>query len=421
MSCLQKTQCLGVLLLAFLCLPMANLCAAYTVPDSYLHPKLTVEIGSARYPVGHTDDSPVFQQAIDDVHTAGGGHVVVPAGEYRVMNLQLKSEVHIRFNKDVILRPCLSSGKHKKEVNLFDLGGDGPIKNASLTGPEARTVFDFTKMTADLRAVTVGQCDNFRVANLTINDHQTKFSSIELGWLGVQNGVAISPKHGLIENITANDADYGYGAIQAQAGESITFRNIKSVGGVAVRLETGLAPMNRAQIGGLFNILVENAVSINGQAALMISPHTMREGDVVARDISADGSEFAVLIEKGFVSKKPDKGESGLAPGSFNSITIDGVKAVYWDDPIVTRFVHLRYYPKELHHLITLGSGKQQPDLGPSIAAVANMAEPPTKVSITHVTAIGFKYRPEIMTSADLYQGSLADLHGQGAKSSPDK
>lgn len=390
---------------------------SYVVADSYLYPKLTIEMGSAEYPVRSQDDSPMFQKAIDAVHAAGGGHVVVPPSEYRIMDIQMRSDVHVICKNGVIFHPSGRAGKNKG-VSVFNFGMEDAITNASLIGGEAGTVFDFTGMTRDLRAVTVGECDNFRVANLAINDNQTKFSSITLTWIGARDGVAQSARNGLIENITANNAHYGYGAIQAYSGENLTFRNIKSGGGVAVRLETGLIRMNRAQIGGLFNILVEGAVSTNGQAALMLQPHTMKEGAVVARNISSDGSEFAVLIEKGFVSKERYGSQSELTPGSFKSVTIDGVNAVYRDGPIVTRYVHFKYYPKELHPQIHPGSGKEDSALGPSIAAVANMADARTEVSITNVTAKGFKYRPDIMTSADLLEGSLKDLGHRSAQSS---
>lgn len=406
---------LTFVLFTVLLLQTADSYAAYTVPDSYRNPKCIVEIGTASYPVDHVNDSSVLQQAIDDVNVAGGGHVVVPAGEYHLMDIQMASDVHVIFRSGVTIHPVKGV-----EGNIFTFGMDDLVENVSLIGSEDRTVFNFTKATGRLRAVCVNDCNNLRVANLTVNDNHSIFSSITLGWGGVRDGLAQVARNGLIENITANNAHYGYGAIQAHSGESILFRNIKAVGGVAVRLETGATKVNLAQIGGLFDITVEDVVNVNGQAALMFQPHTLRHGDVVARNISSDGSEFAVSIAAPFVSKKKFSGKGDFTPGSFKSITVDGVKAVYRDGPIVTRYPHLKYYPEELHRSIFRVEEGSQPEYrGPSIACVANMAENTESISISNVEAIGFEYHPDIMTPADLFQGSVKQLVDQTPRSLP--
>ncbi|TWT79457.1 Iota-carrageenase precursor [Planctomycetes bacterium CA13] len=380
--------------------------AAYIASDSYQNPKLTVAIGSAHYPVKSQDNSKTFQKAIDDVHAGGGGHVVVPAGEYRLMDIQMKSNVHVIFKSGVVLRP-----RNEEDGNLFNFGMKEAVQNTSLIGSDDRTVFDFTGMTSNLRAVCVNDCNNFRVANFTVNDNRTVYSSFTFGWGGVRDGVAEIARNGLIENLTANDAHYGYGAIQAHSGENMIFRNIKSVGGVGVRLETGYKKMNLSGVGGLFNILVENVSSKNGQAALMFQPHTMKHGDVVARNIRSDGSEFCVYIANPFVSKKKYGPETEKVAGSFKSITVEGVQAVYRDGPIVTRYPHLEYYPKELHaSIVRIEEGSEPGYRGPSIAAVANMQPEEETISITNVEATGFQYRRDIMTPDDLFRGSIKHL-----------
>lgn len=132
---MRISQRLGLLLAALLCMQTADLNAAYTAPRSFLMPKLTAEIGSKQYRVAGPDDSAVFQHAIDDVHAAGGGRVVVPAGVYHVMNIELKSNVHVIFKRGVILHPAANG-----DVNLFKLGMTDAIENVSLLGMEDRKV-----------------------------------------------------------------------------------------------------------------------------------------------------------------------------------------------------------------------------------------------------------------------------------------
>ncbi|WP_404309535.1 glycoside hydrolase family protein [Neorhodopirellula lusitana] len=393
--------------------------AEYQAPDSLLNPKQTLTIGTGKYSVDSTDDSAVFQRAIDDVHESGGGHVVVPAGDYQLIEVNLKSDVHLLFESGVTIRPFTDAKKGRMR-NVFNLGMKDAVKNVSVVGPEDRVIFDCSAIGDDdeFRAVCMNDCNNFRIANLTINDNFTKFSSITLGWGGVEDGKAKVARNGLIENITADKAHYGYGAIQAHSGESIVFRNIKSTGGVGVRLETGSGKLLESGIGGLFDIKVEDVTSINGQGALMFQPHTIQHGDVVARNIHSDGSEFCVYIAKPYVSKKKLGEDTTQKAGSFRSIKVDGVKAIYRDGPIVTRSVHFECYPVELHKKIVRADNGTQPGFrGPSIAAVANM-RPDMNVSITHIEAIGFKYRPDTLTPNDLYHGKITNLSRPKGKDS---
>lgn len=404
-----KVKTTKLMLAGLMSLAAGRLFAAYAPPASYLNPRNTVEMGSSRYRTDGADDSAAFQQAIDWVNSHGGGRVVVPCGRYQVMGISLKSDVHIVFESGVTLEPVAG-----EEGNLFSFGEKELIQNVSLIGPADRTVFDFSALSlrGKYRAVVVNDCTNLRLANLTINDHFTIFSALTFGWGGVRDGdIAKVARDVLVENITANNANYGYGSIQAHSGKNMIFRNIKSVGGVAVRLETGYAKMNRSGIGGLFNILVEDVTSINGQGALMMQAHTMRHGDVTACNVQADGSEFALYIANKFVSTKKYGEDSGKTAGGFASITVNGVRAVYRDGPNSTRYAHLRYFPKELHPLIhAVDNESRSGYVGPSIAAVANMQPEEKSISITNVEAIGFKYRPDIMTPADLYSGGIGAL-----------
>lgn len=374
-----------------------------------------VRIGQAGFETSSYDDSDTFQRAINQISQNGGGQVIVPTGTYRIHNIDLKNDTHVLFETGVTLVPGKGRGR-----NLFNCGYDGaPVSNVALIGPGERFTVDFTDSSVapevtKLRVIGVGDCDGFRFENFNVIDNYTVFSSIIFGWRGHSRGRAMHGRNGNVENITAKNAHYGYGAIQAHSGENIKFRNIKSVGGVAVRLETGLIPMNKAQVGGLNDILVDGAYSKNGQAALMFQPHTMRHGSIVARNIESDGSEFAVSIAKPFVSKRRYTAADNLSPGEYKSLKIDNIKATYRDGPIITRFTHLKYYPEILHPMITRVSDQiSQPELrGPSIAAVSLQDNLTKTIKITNVEAIGFEHHPDIITNNDVFQGRLKNIGG---------
>lgn len=376
-----------------------------------LSDKSQIIIGQKEFKVRGANHTQVFQRAIDTVSREGGGNITVPKGRYRLKNIDLKSGVKLIFDDKAVIKPVVRG----RGANIFNCGLSGEmVKDVAITSASGRFTFDFTgndviAEETKLRAIGIGDCSSFHFGNFDVKDKFTVFSSLIFGWAGVDKERSLHGREGLIENITVRDAHYGYGAIQAHAGEAIFFNNIKSFGGVAVRLETGLIPMNRAQIGGLDQILVDGAYSINGQAALMFQPHTMQHGDITARNIVADGSEFAVSIAKPFVSKRRYKPEEGFQPGSYRSLKISGVKATYRDGPIITRFTHLKYYPEELHGEITeVTKTSSQPHFrGPSIAAVSRQDNITQTIDIQNVQAIGYKHHPDIITEEHVYVGRV--------------
>lgn len=385
--------------------------AAYVAPKSFLKPRCVVEIGRPPYAVNEQDDSAVFQRAIDAVARKGGGHVVVPTGEYQLMALRMKSEVHLLFRQGVVVHPFGGQG------TIFSFGGEGLVENASLVGADDPVLFDFRlDENPRLRLAKVGDCHNFRLANLKVADQRSTYSSLIFVSDGERDGQPMSPCQGLVENITVKNAHHGYGAIQAHTAFDVLFRNIDAEGGAAVRLETGLIKLNKGRIAILDDIRVETAISRRGQAALMLAPHTLNHGKVVAHDIRAYGSEMALSIGNGFVSNKKYGKDSGLTPGSFESVYVDGVTAEYTPGPIPTKYTHLKYYPKELHALIKRGADNEVGYTGPSICAVSNMTPAERDVIIEHVAASGFKYHPAIIHESDLYRGSLNHLTGKGQK-----
>jgi polygalacturonase len=52
---------------------------------------------------GKTKDTAAFQKALDDCATAGGGKVIVPAGNYLIGSIELKSHTKLQFEKGAAL------------------------------------------------------------------------------------------------------------------------------------------------------------------------------------------------------------------------------------------------------------------------------------------------------------------------------
>ena len=119
-----------------------------------------VRIGQAGFETFSHDDSDTFQRAISQISQNGGGQVIVPAGTYRIHNIDLKNDTHVLFEAGVTLVPGKGRGR-----NLFNCGNDGaPVSNVALIGPEERFTVDFTDSSVapevtKLRVIGVGDCD----------------------------------------------------------------------------------------------------------------------------------------------------------------------------------------------------------------------------------------------------------------------
>lgn len=394
---------------------VSTVSAQYVEADSYLNPSLEITLGDPGYSTDvplHTD---VFQQAIDDVAAGGGGRVIVPRGTYELGPVDLRSDVHVVFDGQSILRANVTGFQPTANINLFAFGdgnGSSPgVSNVSMRSLGSPTRFIFDRFNHDrLRAFLVGDAQNFFISNFVIVDSRTRFSAVSFAWVGdTAGGTARLPIDGTVQHIRNNNAHYGFGAVQAQGGRNVEFRDIETVGGVAVRVETGFPVLNRAlgaegrRENSIDNLVTEDISCFHGQAALFLSPHTLTQGSVVARSVRGIGSELTVLIEDGSTHRHSDQtiADLGLIEGSFESIVIDGVDAVSTRGPIETRFVHLNLFRLEFHAGQSNESVYQIPDSspvydhpyrGPSISPILNSLrdDPNANVSITNLTFSDF-------------------------------
>ena len=100
--------------------------------------------------------------------------------------------------------------------------------------------------------------------------------------------------------------------------------------------------MNDLQVGGVDKVYGRNISCINGNAAVMISPHAMMNGSVDVDTITAVNTGIAVRIGNGFVSSKYTKPD--LVPGIFESVNIRNVVATF-DTTAQLKEKHYKYIP----------------------------------------------------------------------------
>lgn len=353
------------------------------------------------------DDSAVLQNAINSISSnPNGGKLILPEGVYYFSDVDLKSNVHLEIDSKVTIFP--TPRIDTKNYKIFNLGTKNKlITNVSIRGRGGRFVVDLRKVTnINVGVFSCGNVENFLIADFIVLDKLTKFSAINCG-IQELNGEYNLPKNGIIKNGEIRNAHYGYGLIQTQAAQNILFKNLSGKGGVTLRWETGYDKMNALQVGGVFNMVARNISCEDGNAAIMISPHAIKNGHVEADTVYAKNCGFAVRIGNGYV--KASQESLGITPGSFaNTSWLKNVTAVYGDSAQL-KSKHFKYMPCELrskpvelppdsHNSVPIYSG-------PSIAAVLNQAEGtgPGKysVSIANAQGIGFEYQPKAVVTVE--------------------
>ena len=193
---------------------------------------------------------------------------------------------------------------------MFELGflNQGKVDNFSLVGlGNGFTVnlsIDRTSTTKtqneNIAVFRMGDVENFRIANINIEDNKTIFASFLVG-VTERNNDLHWPVNGIIENIKQTNSLFGYGVVQTYAADNILFRNLHSQGGITLRMETDNLAMKAYDKGGIRNIFAENISGENCLAPVMFGPHFLENGSVQVNGVTSDSCSFAVRVDPGFV------------------------------------------------------------------------------------------------------------------------
>ena len=347
---------------------------------------------------GNDLDSKKLQKAIDEVNEAGGGSIFVPEGIYKLASIMMKSNVHLKFDYRATVIPITVNPK--KSTKIFIL--DGGISNVSIRGIGGKFPIELFNYEKGIVVFGCRNVNNFMISDFIVHDSKTKFSCINFNIHEVSNGEYDRLKNGLIKNGDVKNAHYGYGLVQIQAAENLLFKDVSGTGGVTLRIETGAKMMNNLEQGGVDKIFGRNISCIDGNAALMVSPHSMHNGIVKVDGVTSINCGFAVRIGNGYVAKKYSN--PNLTAGTFKKVSIKNVHAAFGITAQL-KPKHYKYIPKYREHLKTkISDDNNTTFIGPSIAAVLNGSDNYSEVvSIENVSHTGFLCQKPILTSVDTH------------------
>ncbi|NJB83101.1 T9SS type A sorting domain-containing protein [Wenyingzhuangia aestuarii] len=262
---------------------------------------------------------PVTADKINNAINNGGVVINIPAGTHNINKvINLKSNTHILIAKNAVLKPTTA-------FFMFNIGTNGrgtqqKIKNVKISSTSGKFIIDYSKFNPGdkVSGFTIGWVENFLIQGVLLKDNQTFLSGLSLSPPSGGNWNRIA-KNGIINNCTITGADYGYGLIQVQAAENVLFKNLKGYGGVTLRFESGWKSMRDAGINVATSTKLYglNITGINGNAAVMVSPHTKRQGTAVIKNVTSKNCSFGIRIDKGF-------DEAGFTAGKYNSVIVGG-------------------------------------------------------------------------------------------------
>ncbi len=337
---------------------------------------------------GVTDDSSALQSAIEFVTSnTDGGIVYMPLGNYRLHDIELKSNVHLHVEAGSVISMEPSSSNTK----LFLLGFYTYVNNVAIRGVNGRFTIDLTGMTGKPRTIRLNSVHNFLISDIDIKSNMVEFPVIGFGADSDSDPDIFGPTQGVIKNCSAYDCHYGYGLVQVQCANKVYFEELYGEGGVVLRFETGEDSMNEKQFGGVFDCRGQNISGINGNATVMISPHSMKNGVVQVDGITANSMGIGVRLDNGY-EMTVNEGESDqyILPAGYYSdgCYISNVDATFgWDAQVKTK--HLKYMPEWLLEYVPDPYSGTICQPSPSVCAILNV--PNYNIGILgDITATGY-------------------------------
>jgi len=298
---------------------------------------------------GKTKDTAAFQKALDQASAAGGGEVGVPAGEYLIGSIELKSNTTLRLAKNAHLigSPDLSDypivkvrwegrwidghrglvyARNARNITVIGPGKiSGSLALGGRTMPRRPVVIepiessdirleDFALEQRLMWAIHPTYCENFVARNLTIRASGGNGDGIDID----------SCKHVRIEN---SDIDAGDDAIAIKSGrgmeglragrttEDVLISNCilgdSNFAGIGIGSETS---------GGIRNIRIEHIKFTHVKTyAIYIKTRVGRGAfieDITAKDLEAPVAPAGFLrlnlLDSGIQDPEPVEGDAGI-------------------------------------------------------------------------------------------------------------
>ena len=312
---------------------------------------------------GATKDTAAFQKALDECSAAGGGEVLVPAGNYLIGSIAIKSNTILRLEKDANLTGspdlddypiikarwegrwvdahcALISAQDAKHIAVVGpgkisahpaLGGRQMPRRPCVVEPINCTdvrLEDFSVQHRHMWAIHPTYCENLLAKNLTIRTTETNGDGIDVD----------SCKHVRIEYCDIESGDDFIavksgrgmeGFRQAKPSEDILISNCKLTGTMYACIGIG-----SESSGGIRNVRVEHCTLVSSaKFAIHIKSREGRGAfidDISCKDLNVGNAKGGFLrinlTNTGIQDPEPVPGDEGIPSAknfSFTNVKID--------------------------------------------------------------------------------------------------
>ena len=241
------------------------------------------------------------------------------------------------------------------------------------------------------------------IADANIKDSYTVYCGIILTPAsrkekGVDKWKVSRATDGTIRDCSIFNASPGYGLVQIHGARNILFENLYALGGVTLRIETGAGGL----YAGAFDLYGKNIACENGVTAVMMGPHTTKNGTVKVDGVTAKSCVYAATAGSGFIDRK-HKNDPDAELGSFaDDSEIKNVHAIFGMNAQIAKKGIYQLEPEYYDDIRKADNDYAYHLVGPSVGAVKDGTKGNWKITFKNVTSEGFKYnKDKVLTAAD--------------------
>lgn len=297
-------------------------------------------------PNGQGNVAEELNTLIDKLSKAGGGKITIPKGDYIMREVFLKSNIQLIIASGVTIK--MDNVKKGKQM-IFIIGsepGAPRVENVRIVGlgsPNERPKFILEKyVNTFYRAINIGYAKDVLIENFTVVDNLTKGAAIAFNPVEINESSANIPENITIANVSLTGGSIGYGLVQTNVGKNVLLKNLYCQGGMTCRIESHTG---RRYDVGVDNIVIQNVVSKNGKAAVLLQPHSVENGRILVDGAISDGSTWTLFIKEGFVNKESKRKQKGtFAPSS----TFKNIGLIATNTTATLSYKNFKYVPDAL-------------------------------------------------------------------------
>jgi Bacterial Ig-like domain len=250
-----------------------------------------INVTSAPYnatPNDSTNDTTAFEAAMADADP--NDEVYVPSGMFRLANVNIPSDTNLAIEAATTIKKY---GTNNGPVfTMQGVANTSFVQNIHVYGVNGSFTMDLSDAPQDTTGLRLRSVKNFSIKNMDEigrADPSSANSVLKpvISFLPMDttplNGEYEHPHNGVIENVSAVNQAFGWGATQLTGAEDVHFQDISSEGGVALRLENF-----EAKATTIDDVTADNIICVNGHNAVNMNPHNADNGDVHITDVTAN-------------------------------------------------------------------------------------------------------------------------------------